>query len=123
MVRNCRTLLILSSLLAAACTMPQPERLADCRYDERGAGAEFRFVLPSLREQSSGADEIYFYAAPASSAKLRFTSLTYARDYAGKRYRRLATITGSDGSYDQWLTEDCRLLYTPVGNGPQGAQP
>lgn len=114
---------VVSLLVLCACSAPAPQVVTDCRYAERTDGIELLFVLPSIEQQSHGEGGIAFYAAPQRDSRLFFSSLTYVRDYAGKRYRRLATVSGSDGAYDQWLTEDCRLLYTPVDNGPLPAAP
>jgi hypothetical protein len=104
--------LILSALLAGGCALPPLQQLPDCSYEARPT-AEQVFTLPTLEEYAAGGTEIF--SAPGRSSRLFISSGSYARELAGKRFKRLGEVSGGDDTYVQWLLEDCRLFYTLAG--------
>jgi len=112
-----RTLLLLILTIAAGCTATDLSIMPDCEYERRKGEQEYVFVLPSLEEYAGGTGAFDFYAEPRRSAKLRLSSFRYQREFAGKRYKKIAITEGVDGSYLEWLMEDCRLLFSPVEAG------
>lgn len=87
--------------------------LPDCRYDSYSS-PELLFVLPTLEQYATQQADPPFYLGPDRDRPLRMTSFSYSNHFAGHRYRAIGTVPGADGPYQQWLLDDCRLLYTPL---------
>lgn len=105
-------LLLLWATMVFCCgCMPNLTTLTDCRYSGYST-PEYVFVLPSLEQYATGSGDPPFYLSPDFRHPLRQTSFSYSRNFAGHRYRAIDTITGPDGSFRQWLLDDCRLLYS-----------